>query len=157
MRSVLIVDDVYTVRTKIELILRNTGSFSVRSVGSGNEALMMVQITPPDVIVMDIVMVGMDGIETVRILRERGISCPIIAYTARKERSSGEFAALGFDAFVSKAENIEKLVSTLRILLNRKTRHYFGNRTIGGGLEPRSTLETEADRCTTVPLPTATM
>jgi CheY-like chemotaxis protein len=124
MRSVLVVDDVYTVRMKTELIIRNTGSFSVRSVGSGAEALAAAGSNPPDVIVMDIVMVGMDGIATLQALRERGITCPVIAYTARQERHPGEFTALGFDGFISKAENIQALVSLLRMLLNRQARRH---------------------------------
>ncbi len=124
MSHVLVVDDVYSVRLKTELVLRNAGMFKVHSVGSGEEALALIALQPPDAVVMDIVMLGMDGIATLRALRAHGFHAPVIAYTARRPRQPGEFEALGFDAFVSKAENLNQLIAVLRILLNRKVRSY---------------------------------
>jgi two-component system OmpR family response regulator len=125
MAHVLVVDDAYTIRTRTELTLRGTGFFTVSSVASGADALASTAVFPPDVIVLDIVMAGLDGIATLRELRARGITCPIVAYTARPERYAGEFFDLGFDAYVAKAETMSSLVSTLRIVLNRRTRSPF--------------------------------
>jgi two-component system OmpR family response regulator len=127
MAHVLVVDDAYTIRTRTELTLRNTGFFTVSSVASGAEALSAAAIFPPDVIVLDIVMAGLDGIATLRELRARGVTCPVIAYTARPERHTGEFFDLGFDAYVAKAETLSSLISTLRILLNRRSRSPFAS------------------------------
>lgn len=125
MSHVLIVDDVYSVRLKTELVLRNAGLFAARSVGSGEEALALLGTEPPDAIVMDIVMAGMDGIATLQALRARGFHGPVIAYTARRPRWPDEFESLGFDAFVSKAESFNQLIVMLRILLNRKVRRCY--------------------------------
>jgi CheY-like chemotaxis protein len=125
MAHVLVVDDAYTIRTRTELSLRNTGYFTVSSVGNGADALTAAAVFPPDVIVLDIVMAGMDGITTLRELRARGITCPVIAYTARPERYAGEFFDHGFDAYVAKTDTLSSLISTLRLLLNRRSRSPF--------------------------------
>jgi two-component system OmpR family response regulator len=138
MAHVLVVDDAYTIRTRTELTLRNTGFFTVGSVASGAEALTAAALFPPDVIVLDIVMAGMDGIATLRELRARGVTCPIVAYTARPERFAGEFFDLGFDAYVAKAETISSLISTLRLLLNCRSRSPFGaGASLGSRAAPR--------------------
>ncbi|NJP06196.1 MAG: response regulator [Chloroflexaceae bacterium] len=117
MANILIVDDVYTVRLKIELVLRHAGRHTVRSIGSGFEAVEAAQQPYPDAIVLDIVMAGMDGFSTLQQLREAGITCPVIAYTARRERYEGEFCERGFDGFVSKNDDIDTLLSVLRSLI----------------------------------------
>jgi CheY-like chemotaxis protein len=122
MTHILVVDDAYTIRTRTELTLRNTGLFTVNPVASGAEALKAVAVLPPDAIVLDIVMAGLDGIATLQELRARRITCPVVAYTARPERYAGEFFDHGFDAYVAKTETLNPLISTLRLLLNRRVR-----------------------------------
>lgn len=102
MARVLLVDDVYTARSMIERVLRHVGRYEVESVGSGNEALHVAGERPPDVVVLDISMSDLDGLGTLRALRAAGITCPIVAYTARAEQTHGEFVAQGFSAYVSK-------------------------------------------------------
>jgi two-component system OmpR family response regulator len=119
MARILLVDDVYTARSMTERILRHVGRYEVDSVGSGAEALTAAVAAPPDVIVLDISMAGMDGISTLHELRAAGIICPIIAYTARTEQIAGEFVAQGFDAYVSKTGNLSGLLTTVRELLDR--------------------------------------
>lgn len=121
MKRILVIDDVYSVRLKIELVLRHAGRFQVRSVQSGSEAIQVALAEPPDALVMDIVMKDMDGFQTLRELRSQGVECPIIAYTARAEHGSGEFASHGFAAYVSKSDNVSSLLAVLRVLLNQDT------------------------------------
>jgi two-component system OmpR family response regulator len=118
MSSVLIVEDVYSVRLKVELVLRNAGSFDVLSADNGVEALQIACNEQPDLIVMDIVMNGLDGLSVLRKLRSRGVTCPVVAYTARSEHSPGEYVDQGFDAYVSKSESLSTLISVLRRLIN---------------------------------------
>ncbi|MFV9505776.1 MAG: response regulator [Oscillochloridaceae bacterium umkhey_bin13] len=114
MARVLLVDDVYTARSMIERVLARVGGYEVQSVGSGAEAITAALATPPDIIVLDISMAGMDGIDTLQALRHNGLVCPILAYTARTERTPGEFVAQGFDAYVSKNGNLSDLLATVR-------------------------------------------
>lgn len=121
MARIMVVDDVYTIRLKTELVLRQSG-YAIQSCSSGTEAVEAARANRPDAIIMDIVMADMDGFATLRALRVCGITCPIIAYTARRERRDGEFKARGFDAYVPKAENLSGLLALLRILLSRLSR-----------------------------------
>lgn len=114
MARVLLVDDVYTARSMIERVLSRVGGYEVQSVGSGADAVAAAVATPFDVIVLDISMAGMDGIATLQELRNRGLTCPVLAYTARTERTPGEFVAQGFDAYVSKNGNLSDLLATVR-------------------------------------------
>lgn len=115
--KILVVDDVYTTRLKTELVLRHAGRYNVQSVSSGAEALKLVNFYPPDAIVMDIVMAGMDGFATLRELHAQGVTCKIIAYTARRERKPGEFESRGFDAYVPKSESLDSLLVMLQVML----------------------------------------
>jgi two-component system OmpR family response regulator len=114
MAKVLLVDDVYTARSMIERVLTHVGRYSVVSVGSGEEALTAAVAQLPDVIVLDISMAGMDGLTTLQELRARGVACPVVAYTARTERTQGEFVAQGFTAYVQKNGNLSDLLTTVR-------------------------------------------
>ena len=119
MARVLLVDDVYTARSMIERVLRHVGRYDVSSVGSGTEAIEQALRTPPDIIVLDISMAGLDGLRTLQELRAAGVGCPVIAYTARTEKTQGEFVAQGFTAYVSKDGNLSTLLATMRSVLGR--------------------------------------
>ncbi len=121
MARIMVIDDVYTIRLKTELVLRQGGHI-VQSCSSGSEAVEAVRINAPDLIVLDIVMAGMDGFATLRALRAQGITCPVIAYTSRRERRTGEFKTRGFDAYVPKSESLSGLMAMIRLLLGHASR-----------------------------------
>jgi CheY-like chemotaxis protein len=125
MTTILVVDDVYTVRVKLHLVLRKAGGFAVHIAASGAEALQMVAGHAPDALVLDFVMADMDGPATLHALRASGMTCPVVLYTARPEQYPGEFAALGFDAAVSKADSIGTLIAVIRrVLRGRADAHH---------------------------------
>lgn len=117
MARVLLVDDVYTARSMVERVLARVGGYQVEAVGGGEEALAVAVARPPDVIILDISMAEMDGPTTLRELRARGVSCPVLAHTARTERFPGEFVAQGFDAYIPKTGNLGALLTTIRELV----------------------------------------
>ncbi|NWF80033.1 MAG: response regulator [Chloroflexi bacterium] len=117
MTKILLVDDVYTARSMVERVLRHVGRYEVQAVGSGEEALALVAAEPPDLVVLDVCMNGMDGLKTLRELRAYGVACPVVAYTARTEHIRGEFVAQGFDAYVQKNGNLGSLLTTVRELV----------------------------------------
>jgi two-component system OmpR family response regulator len=119
MATILLVDDVYTARSMIERVLRHVGRYEVQAVENGADALAIAEQIRPDLIVLDINMAGMDGLNTLRELRARGVYCPVVAYTARTEKISGEFVAQGFSAYVSKNGNLSGLLTTVRELIGR--------------------------------------
>lgn len=120
MAKILLVDDVYTARSMVERVLRHVGRYEVQSVGSGAEAVEAAALSKPDAIILDISMAEMDGLATLQALRTRGVSCPIIAYTARTEKIAGEFVSQGFNAYVSKNGNLSGLLTTIRELIEKE-------------------------------------
>lgn len=116
---VLLVDDVYTARSMVERVLARVGGYAVQTVSSGEEAVEMAVAEPPELIILDISMASMDGLTTLRQLRARGVTCPVLAYTARAEHTPGEFVGQGFDAYVSKNGNLGDLLTTVRELVGR--------------------------------------
>ena len=125
MAKILLVDDVYMARSMAERVLTHVGRYSVRGVGSGAEAIEVALVEPVDLIILDISMAGMDGITALHELRDRGITCPVIAFTARTERMPGEFMSRGFDAYVSKTGDLNCLLETVRSVLSHKLHSLF--------------------------------
>ncbi|MFP4439261.1 MAG: response regulator transcription factor [Chloroflexaceae bacterium] len=117
MPKILVVDDVYTVRLKTDLVLRKAGAFTVVLAGSGAEALTVALHEVPDAMVLDFVMPDMDGPTTLRTLRAHAVPCPAVLYTARPEQYPGEAIVLGFDAYVSKAAGLDQLIAAVRQML----------------------------------------
>jgi CheY-like chemotaxis protein len=95
---ILVVDDYADARDLLAIVLEYAG-FEVRAAASGEEAVDLVRQHPFDVVIMDVFMPGMDGVEaTRRIKAEPGLGdLPVIAYTARSsplERIEGLFSAV---------------------------------------------------------------
>ena len=122
MPKILLVDDVYMARSMAERVLTHVGRYTVRSVASGAEAIEAALADTPDLIILDISMAGMDGITALHELRERGVACPTIAFTARTEKAPGEFKNHGFNAYVSKTGDLSSLLETVRAVLSSHKR-----------------------------------
>ena len=122
MAKILLVDDVYMARSMAERVLTHVGRYSVRSVASGAEAIEAALADTPDLIILDISMAGMDGVTVLHQLRERGVTCPAIAFTARSERTPDEFKNHGFNAYVSKTGDLSSLLETVRAVLGNRSR-----------------------------------
>jgi CheY-like chemotaxis protein len=114
--NILLVEDDPAIREMIRMILSER-NWQVTTAGNGREALTLWRSQPFDIILMDLQMPGMDGLETTRIIRqqegERHI--PIIALTAyaRKEDEKNCLAA-GMDGYLSKPLKLEQLYSTIK-------------------------------------------
>ncbi|MCX7791960.1 MAG: response regulator, partial [Chloroflexaceae bacterium] len=86
MATILLVDDVYTARSLLERVLRLVGRYEVVAVGSGEEAVRAALEISPDLVVLDVMMHGLDGVTTLQALRALGVACPVLAYPARSEQ-----------------------------------------------------------------------
>ncbi len=122
MPKILLVDDVHMARSMAERVLTHVGRYTVRSVASGADAIEAALADTPDLIILDITMAGMDGITVLHELRERGMACPAIAFTARTEKVPGEFKNHGFNAYVSKTGDLSSLLETVRTVLTNRAR-----------------------------------
>jgi two-component system KDP operon response regulator KdpE len=115
---ILVVDD----EPQIRRVLRSTLSFRGYTIGeavSGEEALELVRKLKPDLILLDVNLPGMSGVETCRELR-RSTDAPIIILTVRNaERDKVMALDAGADDYVTKPFGIEELLARVRASLRR--------------------------------------
>jgi DNA-binding response OmpR family regulator len=119
-QQVLIVDDDDALRRALSRNLRLEG-FQVTDARDGRSALDAVRAGPPDVIVLDVTMPGIDGVEFTRRLRAVGDDVPILILSARdgvEDRIVGLEA--GADDYLVKPFIPRELVARLRALLRRR-------------------------------------
>ncbi|SEQ91052.1 response regulator transcription factor [Lentzea albida] len=116
---VLLVEDDERIRQALCLALSDEG-FNVGEAGSGEEALPRLEAEPFDVVLVDLTLPGMDGLEVVRTLRERG-DLPIIVVTARTD-ARDVIAGLeaGADDYVTKPFLAGVLAARVRALVRRR-------------------------------------
>jgi len=115
MKHILVVDDEEHICELYKSELEDEG-FSVSIANSGKQALEEVERNPPDLIVLDIQMPGMDGIETLETLLGRDKGIPVILNTAYSHYKE-DFTTWGADAYVVKSSDTSKLISEIKRLL----------------------------------------
>jgi two-component system cell cycle response regulator DivK len=119
MKTILIAEDNPTNRELLRELLEIRG-YTVAEARDGQEALAMVEQTPPDILLLDIGMPQLDGFGVVRKLREnpRFASLPVVAVTAYAMQGDREkILNSGFDGYLSKPVNSASLVQELDRLL----------------------------------------
>jgi len=119
---VLIVEDEQDIAGLIKRSLERGGVAEAHVVGSGDQALEAVHVQSPDLIILDLHLPGLDGMELCRILRARegARRVPIIMLTARggeEDRVSGLEA--GADDYVTKPFSLRELAARVRAVLRR--------------------------------------
>jgi two-component system response regulator MprA len=118
---VLVVDDEPAVRDALDRALRAEG-YSVTTAVDGRAALARVFEDHPDLVVLDVLMPVMDGLEASRALRAAGDRTPILVLTARDsiaDRVEGLDA--GADDYLVKPFALDELLARIRALLRRST------------------------------------
>jgi two-component system, OmpR family, response regulator MprA len=116
---VLVVDDDPPLRRMLERTLRAEG-FEVTVAADGGAALVAVERSAPDVIVLDVAMPALDGLAVCRRLRGKGLPTPILMLTARDavpDRVAGLEA--GADDYLVKPFAMQELIARLRALTRR--------------------------------------
>jgi DNA-binding NarL/FixJ family response regulator len=124
MKKILVVDDDRTLRTVLTRYLENRG-YQVEPVSSGAEALIACAKNPPDVVVSDVMMPEMDGLEFCRRLRgtPSGQLMPFIFLSGKGEledRINGH--SIGADDYLTKPVDPRELVAKIEALLERSRR-----------------------------------
>ncbi|MGD8398662.1 MAG: response regulator transcription factor [Anaerolineae bacterium] len=115
---ILVVEDEPNIREVVSLYLRRAG-YDVTVVEDGDRAMEVLSDWLPDLVVLDLMLPGVDGLEITRWLRERG-DTPIIMLTARRDepdRIAG--LEMGADDYVVKPFSPQELVSRVRAVLRR--------------------------------------
>jgi len=118
---VLVVEDDVKIAAFIEKGLREE-SYNVDVSQHGDEAIYLAQINTYDIILLDIMLPGSDGMEVCKSLRDKGISTPIIMLTARN-RLEDKIDGLdsGADDYLTKPFAFEELLARIRAQLRDKT------------------------------------
>ncbi|MCZ9355340.1 response regulator transcription factor [Streptomyces mutabilis] len=121
-RTVLLAEDDRAIRHALERALTLEG-YRVTAVADGTEALAQAHSGRPDVLVLDVMMPGIDGLQVCRELRAEGDPTPILMLTALVE-TADRVAGLdaGADDYVVKPFDVEEVFARLRALLRRTDR-----------------------------------
>ncbi len=120
--AVLVVDDDPAVAEVLSVGLPDE-RYRVVGVDNGTDAIRQILRSPPDVVVLDVMMPGLDGREVTRTLRanDRTRDIPVVicsALTSAHDRSQAH--AAGADAFVAKPFDIEDVILAIRQVLDRR-------------------------------------
>lgn len=116
--TILVVDDEPNIVELVRLYLRKEG-FSVESASNGREGLEKARSLKPALVLLDIMMPEMDGIEVCRALRKDG-EIPVIMLTARSDDVDKIVGLeLGADDYVTKPFNPRELVARVKAVLRR--------------------------------------
>jgi DNA-binding response OmpR family regulator len=121
-RKILVVDDSPTYLEKLAEVLRHD-HHDVVLAASGEEALALLEVEPVHAIILDLLMPGIDGIETCRRIRRNPLrrNIPIMMLTGRQDSEARyEGLAAGVDEFVMKSPELELLKVRLRALLRKR-------------------------------------
>lgn len=123
--QILVVDDEPDISAMVAYHLARE-SYRVRTVATGSEALEAVERERPDLVVLDLMLPGMSGLDVLRELRRRPEleSLPVILLTARREEGDRvEGLSLGADDYVSKPFSPQELVLRVSAVLRRVQQH----------------------------------
>ena len=120
-QQVLVVDDSADVR-ELWCMWLNFWGFAVQQAGNGADAVRKAQMNPPDLILMDLWMPVLDGVEATKQLRDdaRTAHVPVVALSAQTTAPGrAEIAEAGATAFIQKPCDPEELLRHIRSALTR--------------------------------------
>ena len=118
MTKVLVVDDEKNIRRLYETELKREG-YDVMTAESAEDALELMESSDPDLVVLDIRLEGMDGIDCLRSIMEKRRDLPVVlnsAYSTYKQ----DFASWMADAYVVKSADLTELKDTIKTVLEKR-------------------------------------
>jgi DNA-binding response OmpR family regulator len=119
-QAVLVVEDEASIASFVSLYLKNAG-YDVRTAATGGEALSAVASSQPSLIVLDLMLPDIDGIEICRRIRQSS-DVPILMLTARDEDVDKIIGLeVGADDYMTKPFNPRELVARVKSILRRST------------------------------------
>lgn len=121
--TVLLADDDRAIRESLERALELDG-YSVVTTVDGVQALAEIRRQTPDLVILDVMMPGVDGLGVCRVMRADGMRVPVLMLTARVE-TADRVAGLdaGADDYLAKPFELDELMARIRALLRRAQPH----------------------------------
>ena len=116
--TILVVDDEENIRWLYKEELEEEG-YSIAVAASGEEALQMVPEIKPDLVVMDIKMPGISGVDTLIKIKEIDKNIPVILCSAYSDYKQ-DFSTWASDAYVVKAASLDELKKAIREVLKKR-------------------------------------
>ena len=148
MKTILVVDDERNIVDLLRLYLEKEG-FAVIAAGDGEEGLALHRRHDPDLVILDLMLPKLDGLEVCREIRRQG-DTPVLMLTARSDDIDAIVGLeLGADDYVTKPFNPRALVARVKAILRRTDVTNRGGRPIEVGslrIDPRRREATVNDR-----------
>jgi DNA-binding response OmpR family regulator len=117
-QTVLVVEDESSIASFVAAYLKNAG-YNVRTTASGNDALRLVDSEKPSLVVLDLMLPDIDGVEVCKRIRQQG-DLPVLMLTARDEDVDKIIGLeVGADDYMTKPFNPRELVARVRAILRR--------------------------------------
>ncbi|OZM57947.1 DNA-binding response regulator [Lottiidibacillus patelloidae] len=117
--KIMVVDDEISIVTLLEFNLEKAG-FQVITANDGKEAVQIIENENPDLIVLDLMLPGMDGIEVCKHLRQKQITTPILMLTAKDDEFDKILGLeLGADDYMTKPFSPREVVARIKAILRR--------------------------------------
>jgi DNA-binding response OmpR family regulator len=121
-QTVLVVEDEASIASFVAAYLKNAG-YIVKTTPSGNEALRLVESERPALVVLDLMLPDIDGVEVCKRIRQHS-EMPVLMLTARDEDVDKIIGLeVGADDYMTKPFNPRELVARVRAILRRSTAH----------------------------------
>jgi two-component system alkaline phosphatase synthesis response regulator PhoP len=118
-KSILIVEDDREISNLLMIHLEDQG-FNITKTFNGNQALQMAQAKEHDMILLDIMLPGLDGIEICRELRKQNINTPILMLTSKSDEIDKVLGLeMGADDYITKPFSVRELISRIKALFRR--------------------------------------
>jgi PAS domain S-box-containing protein len=119
-KTILVVDDEPSIRTLLRQQLEEQG-YVVKEAADGMEAISQVKLTPPDLIILDVMMPAINGFDVAAVLKNNPttMDIPIIILSIVEDKQRGW--KLGVDRYLTKPIDSDKLLSDIGVLISRGT------------------------------------
>lgn len=135
MRSALIVDDHPVIRMAVRMLLERNGLTVVGETDNGVDALQLVRDHEPDIVILDIGIPRLDGLNVISRIRSMGLDSDVLVLTSQPAESFSRRCFLaGAKGFVSKEEDLENLVTAINAIKAGYT--LFPKDALAGGQAP---------------------
>ena len=119
MKKVVVVEDDPEIVDLLEIHLKDQGC-EVRSSGRGDAGLALVEDWLPDLVILDIMLPGLDGIEICQTLRARGNTTPILMLTAKSEEIDKVLGLeMGADDYLTKPFSVREFIARVKAIFRR--------------------------------------